>query len=65
MDNSEIQKKCEAFLKSLDLPGFILFGRQEENGSCTVTYSVHKINMKSALLGMLSAVTDLIKRSLP
>jgi hypothetical protein len=65
MDDAAIQKKCEEFLKEIDVPGFILFGRQEDDGSCTVTYSVHKISLKNALLGMLTAVTDLIKRTLP
>ncbi len=64
-DNAEIQRRCEAFLKEIDVPGFVLFGRQEEDGSCTVTYSVHRIGIKNALLGMLTAVTDLIKRTLP
>jgi hypothetical protein len=65
MDNDAIQKKCEQFLQEIDVPGFILFGRQEDDGSCTVTYSVHKMGLKNALLGMLTAVTDLIKRTLP
>ena len=65
LNNEDIQKRCETFLKELDLPGFILFGRQEDDGSCTVTYSVHKISLKNALLGLLTAVTDLIKRTLP
>ncbi len=64
-DNEEIQKRCEAFLKELDLPGFILFGREEDDGSCTITYSVHRIGLKNALLGLLTAVTDLIKRTMP
>jgi hypothetical protein len=65
MNDQEIQKRCEEFLQQIDVPGFILFGRQEDNGECIVTYSLHKITLKSALLGMLSAVTDLIKRTLP
>ena len=64
-DNKEIQRRCEAFLKEIDVPGFILFGRQEKEGKCTVTYSVHKIPIKTALLALLTALTDLIKRTLP
>ena len=64
-DNAEIQRRCEAFLKEIDVPGFILFGREETDGSTTITYSVHRIGLKNALLGMLTAVTDLIKRTLP
>jgi hypothetical protein len=64
-DNQEIQRRCEAFLKEINVPGFILFGRQEQDGSCTVTYSIHNISLKNALTGLLTAVTDLIKRTLP
>lgn len=61
MDDAQIQQKCEEFLKQIDVPGFILFGRQQPDGETVVTYSIHKITLKSALLGMLSTVTDLTK----
>lgn len=70
MDNAEVQRKCEAFLQSLGVPGFIIFGwkkgevpegKQAEYG---IVSSYHQIPKEAAIKGMTWALQDFVKRSL-
>ena len=69
MDNAEVQKKCEDFLRSLGVPGFIIFGwkkgaaekgQQAEYG---VVSSYHQVPKEAAIKGMTWALADFVKRS--
>lgn len=69
MDNAEVQRKCEEFLRSLGVPGFIIFGwkkgetekvKQAEYG---VISSYHQIPKEAAIKGMTWALADFVKRS--
>ena len=72
MDQSEIQKKVEAFLKELGVPSFIVFGWQKgenkqgekKKSEFGVVSSYHKMPTNAALKGMSWALNDFINRSL-
>ncbi len=70
MDNTEIQQKCEAFLRSLGRPGFIVFGWQKEPVDETdqsqfgVVSSFHEVPVNAAVKGMTWALSDFVNKSL-
>lgn len=69
MDNAEVQKKCEDFLRGLGVPGFIIFGwkKGEPEAGKQVEYGVvssyHQIPKEAAIKGMTWALADFVKRS--
>ena len=64
MDDAVIQKLCNDFLQSLGVPGFVVFGRQDAD-QWKVTYSLHKMPVKTAVRGMLTTVDQLVQQNLP
>ncbi len=64
MDDAVIQKLCNDFLQSLGVPGFVVFGRQDED-QWKVTYSLHKMPIKTAVRGMLTTVDQMIQQNVP
>ena len=64
MDDAVIQQLCNKFLQSLDVPGFVVFGRQLGD-EWKVTYSLHEMPLKSAVRGMLSVADQLVQKNLP
>ncbi len=65
MDDAKIQQLCNQFLQSLGVPGFVIFGRQEEGDQWKVTYSLHKMPVKTAVRGILTTVDQLVQQNLP
>ena len=69
MDNPDVQKKCEEFLRSLGVPGFIIFGWKkgaDEEGKKTefgVVSSYHQMPKDAAMKGMTWALQDFVQRS--
>ena len=69
MDNAEVQKKCEEFLRSLGVPGFIIFGwkkgeaEEPKKAEYGVVSSYHQIPKEAAIKGMTWALADFVKRS--
>ena len=69
MDNAEVQKKCEDFLRSLGVPGFIIFGWkkgepvQGQQAEYGVVSSYHQVPKEAAMKGMTWALADFVKRS--
>jgi hypothetical protein len=69
MDNAEIQKKCEAFLKSLGVPGFLVFGWKKspsansEQAEFGVVSSYHQMPKDAAIKGMTWALHDFVNKS--
>lgn len=59
MDNTEIQKKCTAFLQELGVPGFIVFGWQKTKVEFGFVYSRHNMPADVAIRGMAWAIQDL------
>lgn len=62
MDTSDIQKKCEAFLQSLSMPGFIVIGLQTEPENTQVVYSLSKMPLKGAVKALTHTLNDLVGR---
>lgn len=64
LNNDEIQKKCEAFLQSLNIPGFIVFGWQKDDQQFGVVSSFHEMPVNAAVKGMTWALGDFVNKSL-
>jgi hypothetical protein len=67
MDNNEIQRRCEAFLKELGVPGFIVFGWQKEadasgQSQFGVVSSFHEMPVNAAMKGLTWALNDFTNR---
>jgi hypothetical protein len=68
MDNAEIQRKCEAFLKELGVPGFIVFGWKKDEVDAAghsqfgVVSSFHEMPVNAALKGLTWALHDFTNR---
>lgn len=63
MDNAEIQKKCEAFLKELGVPAFLVFGWRKKENEFGVVSSYHQIPKDAAMKGMTWALHDFVNKS--
>ena len=64
MDNQDIQKKCEMFLRELGVPGFIVFGWQKDDQAFGVVSSFHEMPVNAAVKGMSWALHDFVNKSL-
>ena len=58
INNEDIQRKCEAFLKELGVPGFIVFGWQKADQQFGVVSSFHEMPVNAALKGLSWALHD-------
>ena len=63
-ENADIQKKCEEFLRALNIPGFIVFGWQKSDQQFGVVSSFHEMPVNAAVKGMTWALNDFVSRSL-
>ncbi len=63
-NNEDIQVKCEAFLKELGIPGFIVFGWQKTNQEFGVVSSFNEMPINVAVKGMTWALSDFVHKSL-
>ncbi len=64
MNNDDIQKKCEEFLASLNIPGFIIFGWKKDDDSFGVVQSYKDVPVNAAIKGISWALNDFIARTL-
>ena len=71
MDQEDIQKRVEAFLKDLGVPSFIVFGWQKgdpASGTGHVEFGIvssqHNVPANAAIKGMSWALQDLVNKSL-
>lgn len=62
MNTPEIQKQCEAFLKSIGIPGFIVIGLQTGPDNTEVVYSLNNMPLKDAVKGISHTLNDLISK---
>ena len=62
MDTSEIQKKCEEFLASTGLPGFIVLGFQTDPENTQMVYSLKNMPLKGVVKGLTHTLNDLAGR---
>lgn len=68
MDNDLVQKKCEDFLRSLGVPGFIVFGWKrgedsEGKSEFGVVSSYHDMPKNAAMKGMTWVLNDFVSKS--
>ena len=64
MDQADIQKRIEAFLKELDIPSFIVFGWKKTEKDFGIVWSQHKTPPEVAIKGLSWALNDIINRLL-
>lgn len=64
MKNEEIQEKCTAFLKSLGIPGFIVFGWQKPDEEFGFVYSNHQMPPPVVIKGMTFVLHDFVQKKL-
>lgn len=60
MDTADIQKQCEAFLKSINVPGFIVLGLQTDPNNVQVVYSMKEMPMKGVVKSLTHTLNDLV-----
>ncbi|TSC58803.1 MAG: hypothetical protein Greene041619_349 [Candidatus Peregrinibacteria bacterium Greene0416_19] len=64
IDPTDIQKKCEEFLASLGIPGFIIFGWKKDDDNMGIVYSYHDVPINAAIKGVSWALHDFISKTL-
>ena len=64
MNEEDIQKKVEEFLKSLDVPGFIVFGWKKDEDQFGIISSFHEMPVKPAIKGISSVLNNFIQKTL-
>ncbi len=62
MNTAEVQKQCEAFLKSIGMPGFVIIGFQTEPENTQMVYSLKDMPLKGVVKGLTHTLNDLIGR---
>ena len=63
-DELAIQQKCEAFLRELGRPGFIVFGWPKNDDEFGVTYSAHEMPPQVVIKGLTSVLNDYTAKTL-
>ena len=64
MDQQEVQRKIEAFLKELGTPSFIVFGWKKTPKEFGVVSSHHEMPPSAVVKGLSWALNDIINKSL-
>ena len=58
MDQQDIQKKCEEFLKSLGIPGFIVFGWKKAESEFGLVYSTSECPPQVVVKGLAGVMHE-------
>ena len=61
LDNAEIQRKCEEFLKELGIPGFIVFGWQKAGKEFAIVYSTRQTPPNLVVKGVSFVLQEISK----
>ena len=61
MDTAKIKEQCEAFLKQINVPGFVVIGLQTENNT-QVVYSLKEMPLKGIVKGLTHILNDVMQR---
>ncbi|MDO8649523.1 MAG: hypothetical protein Q7R81_07135 [Candidatus Peregrinibacteria bacterium] len=59
MDNAEIQRKCEEFLETLGIPGFVFFGWKKPDNQFGFVYSYRQFPRNIGIQGLEWALKEL------
>ena len=62
MDTAVIQKQCEEFLKSIDVPAFVVIGFQTDKENTQMVYSMKDMPLKGFVKGITHTLNDLISK---
>ncbi len=62
MDTALIQKQCEEFLKSIDVPAFVVIGFQTDKENTQMVYSLKDMPLKGFVKGLTHILNDLISK---
>ncbi|HLD63573.1 MAG TPA: hypothetical protein VI913_01620 [Candidatus Peribacteraceae bacterium] len=65
MDQANIQKQVEEFLKSLGVPGFIVFGYKTEKDQFSIVSSYNEMPTNAAIKGLSRVLAEFTERALP
>ncbi len=60
----DIRQKCEAFLQSLGVPAFLVFGWEKEEGEYGMVSSYHEMPANAVVKGMTWALTDIVNKTM-
>ncbi|OIO53498.1 hypothetical protein AUJ46_04845 [Candidatus Peregrinibacteria bacterium CG1_02_54_53] len=64
MDQAELQKRVEEFLKSLDIPSFIVFRFQKSEKEFGFIWSHHEAPPSVVIKGLSWALHDFVNKKL-
>lgn len=68
MHEEEVRAKCEAFVKSLGMPCFIVFGWEKESDENQKQYgmvsSYHEMPSPAIIKGMTWALSDIVNKGI-
>ncbi|ALM09532.1 MAG: hypothetical protein PeribacterA2_0137 [Candidatus Peribacter riflensis] len=64
MDQPELQKRVEAFLKDLGIPSFIVFGFQKSEKEFGFIWSHHQAPSNVVIKGLSWALHDFVQKKL-
>ena len=62
MDTAVIQKQCEEFLKSINVPAFVVIGFQTDKENTQMVYSMKDMPLKGFVKGITHTLNDLISK---
>ena len=62
MSDEDIQKKVEAFLTTLGVPGFIIFGYKKEDDKFQIVSSYSQMPKIAAIKGLSKVLNEFIDR---
>ena len=65
MDQANIQQQVEQFLKSLDVPGFIIFGYKTKENQFSIVSSYNEMPTNAAIKGLSRVLAEFTERALP
>jgi hypothetical protein len=65
MDHAHIQKQVEEFLRSLGVPGFIVFGYKTSKDEFAIVSSYNEMPTNAAIKGLSKVLSEFIDRTLP
>lgn len=60
MNTADIQKQCEAFLKSINVPAFVVLGIQSDPENVQMVYSLKDMPLKFVVKGITHMLNDMI-----
>lgn len=65
IDNLAVQRKCEEFLRTLDVPCFVIFGWEKDDGDTFgIVSSFHQMPVQTATKALAGVLHEFVDTSL-